>query len=110
VSRLSSVEARKQFNESQLSKIPVTSCWIWTDASVVPPRDDNPPQSGGAYIIMMNATEILRGTTSLGELACSYSMERETLYEAVEKIFDMVTHGHIRIPSLAMCAVRWLAS
>lgn len=64
----------RQFNATQLATSATSKIELWTDGSVEPNV-----QSGGAFIIVKDGVEILRGSTTLGDAACSYSMERAAL-------------------------------
>eukprot|EP00742_Colponemidia_sp_Colp-10_P013868 GILJ01015699.1.p1 GENE.GILJ01015699.1~~GILJ01015699.1.p1 ORF type:complete len:784 (-),score=77.31 GILJ01015699.1:536-2887(-) len=103
------VHLKQRFNEAQVSAISSCSLQLYTDASVSRIRD--PEQvaafkatiptdeeairllplseaSGGAFIVVKNGQSIHEAKCSLGPLACSYSMERETILRALTYLLD----------------------
>ena len=100
--------AKRVFNGKQLSHAEKCHYLIHTDASIGRIKDPELvaqlgnnakairglpwlPASGGAFLVLKrnedgSLTEVGRGELSLGETACSFSMERETILESLRYV------------------------
>lgn len=71
----------RRFNTSQLQTSAAAGLEVWTDGSVEPLQS-----SGGAFVVVFNDNIVDEGKTSLGDAACSYSMERASLLAGVQAL------------------------